>query len=102
MASEYRFRRVMLALAAAGAMIALGGFPAVASDEPSSVATSEKIEPSTSSAMAWALQAKSRARHVRYIRSQPTRVASLARPGCGWYGWSACERPFVLMVGIGF
>jgi len=102
MASEYRFRRVMLALAAAGAMIALGAFPAAASDEPSSAATIEKIEQSTSSAMAWALQAKSRTRHARNVRGQPTRVASLARSGCGWYGWSACERPFILMVGIGF
>jgi hypothetical protein len=83
-------------------MIALGGQPAAASDEPSSVAAVEKIEPSTSSAMAWALQAKSKAKHVRHVRSPPTRVASLTRSGCGWYGWSACERPFILMVGIGF
>jgi hypothetical protein len=80
-------------------MVVLGGQPAAASDEPSSVAASEKIQPSTSSAMAWA---GSKARQVRYVRSQPTRVAALARPGCSWYNWSGCERPFVLMLGIGF
>jgi hypothetical protein len=80
-------------------MIAVGGQPAAASDEPSSVAASEKIAPSTSSAMAWA---RSKARQVRYVRSQPTRVAALARPGCSWYSWSGCDRPFVLMLGIGF
>jgi hypothetical protein len=80
-------------------MFALGGQPAAASDELVSVATSERIAPSTSSAMAWA---KSKVRQVRYVRSQPTRVAALARPSCHWYSWSGCDRPFVLMLGIGF
>ena len=56
-------------------------------------------EPSASAAMAWAPQVKSKARHVRHVRAQPARVASLARPGCGW---TACDRQFVLMIGVGF
>ena len=100
MTNKYRTSRTVLCLGAAVAMmIALAGQPAAASDESYSVAAVEKIDPSTSSAMAWA---RSKARQVRYVRSQPTRVASLARSGCGWYGWSACGRPFVLMLGIGF
>lgn len=99
MTGKCRFPRTILCLGAAVAMmIALGGQPATASDEPSSAAI-EKVQPSTSSAMAWA---RSKARQVRYVRSQPTRVAALARPGCHWYSWSGCERPFVLMLGIGF
>ena len=100
MTGKCRFPRSVLCLGAAVAiMIALGGPPAVASDEPVSVAASERIAPSTSSAMAWA---KSKVRQVRYVRSQPTRVAALARPSCHWYSWSGCDRPFVLMLGIGF
>jgi hypothetical protein len=100
MTNKCRLPRTVLYLGVAVAMMmALGGQPAAASDEPSSGAAVEKIDPSTSSAMTWA---RSKARQVRYVRSQPTRVASLARPGCGWYGWSACGRPFVLMLGIGF
>lgn len=100
MTSRYRISRTVLGLAAAMAMtIALGGQPAAASDEPSSTAAIEKTAPSTSSAMAWA---RSKARQVRYVRSQRTRIAALARPSCSWYSWSGCERPFVLMLGIGF
>lgn len=81
-------------------MIALGGQPAAASDKPSATAAIEKTTPSTFSAMAWA---RSKAKQVRYVRSQPTRIAALARPSCTWYSWSGCgERPFVLMLGIGF
>ena len=100
MTGKCRFPRTILCLGAAVAMmIAVGGQPAAASDEPASVAAIAKIQPSTSAAMAWA---RSKARQVRYVRSQPTRVAALARPGCHWYSWSGCERPFVLMLGIGF
>ena len=102
MTGKCRFPRTVLCLGAAVAMmITLGGQPAVASDEPSSAVTVEKTVPSTSSAMAWA---RSKARQVRYVRSQvrsqPTRIAALTRPSCSW--WSACDRPFVLMLGIGF
>ncbi len=100
MTGKCRFPRAVLCLGVALAMMtALGGQPAAASDEPSSVVAVEKVAPSTSSAMAWA---RSKARQVRYVRSQPTRVAALARPGCSWYSWSGCDRPFVLMLGIGF
>lgn len=79
--------------ATAIAMAAVCVLPAAAYDaEPAAAA-------SVSAAMAWTPQAKSKARHVRRVRAQPARVASLARPGCGW---SACERQFVLMIGVGF
>ena len=75
------------------AMTAVFSLPAAAYDaEPAA-------EPSASAAMAWSPQVKSKARHVRHVRAQPARVASLARPGCGW---TACDRQFVLMIGVGF
>jgi len=102
MTSKCRFPRAVLFLGAAVAMmIALGGPPAAASDEPTAVAASRKFEPSTSSSMARVLQAKSK-RHMRYVRSQPTRVASPARPCGGLYGWFACDRQIVLMIGVGY
>ena len=75
------------------AMAALCVVPAAAYDAEPVAA------PSASAAMAWAPQVKSKSRHVRHVRAQPARVASLARPGCGW---TACDRQFVLMIGVGF
>jgi hypothetical protein len=53
-----------------------------------------------SAAMAWVPDAKSKARHVKHVRVHPARVASLARPDCGWS--APCDRQFVLILGIGF
>jgi hypothetical protein len=80
-------------------MVAATALPALGLDAPSSL--NERTELSSSSeAMAWAPQAKSR-KHVRHLRVQPARVASLARPACGW-STSSCDRPYPLMLGIGF
>lgn len=79
---------------AVAAMTAVSVLPAAAYDaEP--VTTS-----AASAAMAWVPQGKSKARHVRHVRTQPARVASLANQGCGWFG--TCGHPFVLILGIGF
>ena len=89
--------KTILSFGAAVALMAMvPALPAAASDEPSAaVATA-----SSSSAMAWARAWKSK-RYVRQVRGYPARIASLARPGCGWYA-SACDRPFVLILGISY
>ena len=75
------------------AMTVACALPAAAYDaEPAAISAASAV-------MAWVPQAKSKARHVRHVRAQPARVASLARPGCGW---TACDRQFVLMIGVGF
>ena len=96
--AKHIFRKAVLSTGAAVAfMVAAGALPALGLDAPSSL--NERTELSWSSeAMAWAPQARSR-RHARTFRAQPARVASLARPACGW---AACDRPYPLMLGIGF
>ncbi len=91
-------RRSSKALLMGAAVAVLSAMPAAAYDvEPAAISIA-------SDAMAWVppanlKEAKSKPRHVRQVRAQPARVASLARPGCSW---SACERQFVLMIGVGF
>jgi hypothetical protein len=79
-----------------GAAVALAtilvALPAAGSD-------AAPVAPS-SAAMASAPQGKSKARHVKHVRVHPARVASLARPGCGWF--APCDGQFVLILGIGF
>lgn len=74
---------------------------AVASDTP--LLTQRQVsEPSSvSPAAAPAQQATSRTRQMRRAPVRLARVASLARPGCGWFV-SSCDRDFVLILGIGF
>ena len=90
--------KTILSFGAAVALMAMVlALPAAASDEPNAaVATAS----SPSDAMAWARAWKSK-RYVRQVRGYPARIASLARPGCGWYA-SACDRPFVLILGISY
>ena len=88
--------RIILSTGAAVTlMTALGAAPSAASE-----AAAVAVAP-PSAAMAWAAQGKSKTRHVRQVRSHPERVASLARPTCGWPA-SSCDRQFVLILGIGF
>ncbi|HKU04691.1 MAG TPA: hypothetical protein VJR30_01375 [Bradyrhizobium sp.] len=92
-------RDVIVPIGAAIAVAAsLCAVPAVAGD----AATEVNIAPSSArAAMAWAPRGKSGIRQVRHIRNHPARVASLAKPGCGWSA-SQCDRQFVLILGIGF
>lgn len=91
-------RKISKAFLMGAAIAALSGLPAAAYDvDPAAISLA-------SEAMAWVpptnlKDAKSKPRHVRHARAQPARVASLAKPGCGW---SPCERQFVLMLGVGF
>jgi hypothetical protein len=78
-------------------MAMVPALPAAAGDEPETAAATAS---SASDAMAWARAWKSK-RYVRQVRGYPARVASLARPGCGWYVTS-CDRPFVLILGISY
>jgi hypothetical protein len=81
--------------AAVALMTMLGAAPSAASETaPVAVAT-------PSAAMAWVPPGKSKTRHVRQVRGHPARVASLARPTCGW-PVSSCDQQFVLILGIGF
>jgi len=95
----HAFRKAVFSTCAAVVfMVVAGALPALGLDAPSSL--NERTELSASSeAMAWMPPAKSR-KHVRHFRGQAARVASLARPACGWSA-SSCDRP-VLMLGIGF
>jgi hypothetical protein len=43
----------------------------------------------------------SKARRARHVRLRAMRLASLHRPTCGWSA-RPCERPFALLLGIGF
>ena len=92
--------KTILSFGAAVALMAMvTALPAAAGDAPS--ATAAAASSSSSDAMAWARAWKAK-RYVRQVRGYPARVASLARPSsCGWYA-SACDRPFVLIVGISY
>ena len=90
--------KTILSFGAAIALMAMvPALPAAASDAPSATVAAAA---SSSDAMAWARAWKSK-RYVRQVRGYPARVAALARPGCGWYA-SACDRPFVLILGISY
>ncbi|MFO1110985.1 MAG: hypothetical protein U1E61_17545 [Bradyrhizobium sp.] len=87
---------IVLSIGAAVAVIAAACAAPAAAYDAEPVATS-----AASTAMAWVPPGKSQPKRVRHVRAAPARVASLARPGCGW-STSLCDRPFVLMIGIGF
>jgi len=88
--------QIILSTGAAVTLVTtLGAAPSAASE-----AAPVAVAPS-SVAMAWATQGKSKTRHVRQVRGHPARVASLARPTCGW-PVSSCDQQFVLILGIGF
>ncbi len=89
--------KTILSFGAAVVLMAMvPALPAAAGDAPNAAAAAA----SSSDAMAWARAWKSK-RYVRQVRGYPARVASLAKPGCGWYA-SACDRPFVLILGISY
>jgi hypothetical protein len=88
--------QIILSTGAAVTLVTtLGAAPSAASE-----AAPVAVAP-PSVAMAWAAQGKSKTRHVRQVRGHPARVASLARPTCGW-PVSSCDQQFVLILGIGF
>lgn len=83
-----RLSKTVLSIGAALAIVAaVSAQPAAAYDAEAEAVTATEA----SAAMAWMLQARPKARHIRYVRVvPPARVASLAKP------------PYVLMLGIGF